>query len=193
MAKISYLGEIIEDQPRRANGQWRKRASKIFVFFVCTVLGLGLAASYIYFNEWYEENINREVVVNNVFATPAFAEITMEAKVAALKEDILNRLMACESAGHTEEDGIIIFDANNAASIGQFQFQKKTVVHYYKEIYGQDITAKEAVIIALETSKARELAHDIIFKTKGGVWNWENCAKQTGIVSEIEVLKKLEQ
>lgn len=141
-----------------------------------------------HFNAWYEAE-----TIEYVAPRVAYASISMEAKVEVLKEDILDRLMACESAGHSEEDGIIIFDSNNEPSIGQFQFQRDTVVHYYGTLYGKEITRKDAVVIAVDTEKARELAHDIIFGVQGGVFNWENCAESTGIVPEITVIKKLER
>lgn len=126
-----------------------------------------------------------------VVAQPVYAGITMEAKLDVLKDDVVSRLKQCESERYTEDDGIIIFDSNNKASIGLMQFQKATVQHYAKVLYGDEITAKDAVLIALDDRRATALAKDIIFEVKGGVWNWENCAKRLNLAPEIEVLKKL--
>jgi len=115
-------------------------------------------------------------------------------KIEELKNEIVEDLRACESAGHEEEDGIIIFDSNNKASIGTLQFQKATVIHYYKVLYGKDITPKEAVIIALDNQKSGDLAKDIIFQTKNMVGkDWVNCNKKLGLDSRVMVIKKLEQ
>ena len=114
-------------------------------------------------------------------------------RLEALKDDVVARLMQCESAGYTEDDGIIIFDTNGKASIGPAQFQKKTVVHYYKTLYGKDITLKQAVEIALDRTKAAQLAGDIIFTTDKGIDNWINCDKKLGLSAEIKIIKKLSQ
>lgn len=57
-------------------------------------------------------------------------------------------------------------------SWGVMQFKLTTVMHYYEELYGEKITQKEALLIALDDEKARALARDIIFEVEGGVWNW---------------------
>lgn len=177
-------------QSRNPGATYGGRKRKWILFFgLLTVL----VASYPAFEQWYAHNqVSFEDEITFV-AQPVFAGVTMEAKFDGYKESILDKLQACESAGHSDADGIIIFDANNEPSIGQFQFQRKTVQHYYKTLYAQDITRKEAVIIALDTEKARDLARDIIFKVKGGVFNWQNCANSTGIIPKIEVIKELEK
>jgi len=83
-------------------------------------------------------------------------------------------LESCESAGFSEEDAPIIFDSNNKASIGVFQFQKATIIHYFKTLYKEDITPKEAVMIALDEKKSRQLAEDIVFSS--GLSDWKTCA-----------------
>ena len=112
--------------------------------------------------------------------------------IEQIKNKALDEIQACESAGHSEEDGIIIFDSNSKASIGQYQWQKTSVQHYYKTLYGQTISSKEAVIIALDTEKARKLTHDVIFTTEKGWTNWTNCGKKIGIVKTLELLKQLQ-
>ena len=136
-----------------------------------------------HFSAWYGSEVS--------YVAPVYAGVNMEGKVEAMKEDILNRLMACESAGHSEDAGIIVFDSNKEPSVGQLQFQRDTVRHFYKVLYDQEITRKDAVMIALDTAKARQLASDIIWKVDGGVYEWANCARKTGIVPEITTIKKL--
>ena len=131
-------------------------------------------------------------------STTIFAENIVEVdvtpqKIESLKEDVVTRLQKCESAGHSEEDGIIVFDSNNKASIGQLQFQKNTVMHYFKTLYGKDISSKEAVLIALDTEQARKLAKDIIFTTDNMVSDWLNCDKKLGLTPEVKLIKKLEK
>lgn len=114
-------------------------------------------------------------------------------KIDEIKDEAVNGIMKCESAGHTEGDGIIIFDSNNKASIGQFQFQKATVIHYYKTLYNTDIDAKEAVLIALDTDRARKLTKDVIFKTDKGYTNWVTCSDKIGMKATLNVIHTLEK
>lgn len=118
---------------------------------------------------------------------------SLPSKVEELKRDVITRLAACESAGFTEDDGILVFDTNAKASIGVLQFQKTTVIHYYKTLYNKDITAKEAVLIALDKEQAFKLASDVIFTTSKGLTNWVNCTSKLGLQGEVDVIKKLSQ
>ena len=123
----------------------------------------------------------KEVIVDN-----------LTGKINELKAEILSQLKGCESAGYSESDAPIVFDSNNKASIGSYQFQKATVLHYYKTLYNLDITPKEAVLISLDDIKAGNLASDIIFKTEKGISNWHNCDKKLGLKAQINLIKKLE-
>jgi hypothetical protein len=114
-------------------------------------------------------------------------------KIENAKDDVINRLAQCESGGHKADDGILVFDTNNKASIGELQFQKDTVRHYVKKLYGKDITGREAVIWALDTGKARQLAKDIIFTTENGVGaDWVNCDRWHGLSARVELIKEFE-
>lgn len=112
-------------------------------------------------------------------------------KIEKLKDQVVADLAKCESGGHNEDTGIIVFDSNDRASIGQLQFQKATVIHYMKTLYGKDITGKEAVMIALDTEKASALAKDIIFKDSKGWRNWFNCETKLGLGAKVEIIKEL--
>lgn len=116
---------------------------------------------------------------------------TLNDKIDEIKEEALDALKACESSKYGEDDGIIIFDSNNKASIGLYQFQKATVIHYYKTIYDKDITPKEAVLIALDESRSRQLAKDIIFGVKNGEGNWYNCSQKIGLSQTVSIVNKL--
>lgn len=111
-------------------------------------------------------------------------------KIEALKNDVVGRLIKCESEGHSEADGIIVFDVNRVPSIGQFQFQPKTVQHYVREIEGRAITGKEAIEIALDTERAAGLAKKIIFE-RDGTRHWHNCATKLGLYREVKLIQKL--
>lgn len=115
----------------------------------------------------------------------------LPAKIEQLKAEVLDTLKNCESRTHTESDGLIVMDSNNELSIGLFQFQILTVQHYYKSIYQQEITRKEAVEIALNEQKSRQLANDIIF-TAQGIRNWANCATKHELNQKVAFIKNLE-
>jgi hypothetical protein len=112
-------------------------------------------------------------------------------KIEELKDDVIARLAKCESAGHKEDDGIIIFDSNNQASIGQLQWQIKSVQHYEKVLHDRSITRKEAVLLALDTERASALAEEVVFETEKGLSNWLNCANMLGLAAEVKVIKRL--
>jgi hypothetical protein len=101
------------------------------------------------------------------------------------------KLRACESGGAKDPEGLIVFDSNKVASIGSLQFQVKTVIHYYKTLYGKDITNKEAINIATNDSLAIPLAKDIMFKSKNLANDWFNCSKKLGLESEIKIIKSI--
>lgn len=113
-------------------------------------------------------------------------------KIKEFKSDFLATLKTCESGGKTEDDAPMILDTNNKMSIGLYMFQIDTVIHYYKTLYGKDVTRKEAVEIALDEEKAGKLAHDIIFTTEKGPREWVNCFKKHGLVEDLKVIEKLE-
>lgn len=118
----------------------------------------------------------------------------LNSKIDSLKDDVVAQLMSCESGGHKEEDGIIIFDSNNKASIGQAQFQVNTVIHYSKLLYGKTVTRKEAVLIAIDKDRAAQLTKDIMFKTKNMAGkDWVNCNKKLGLDAQILMIKRLEK
>lgn len=112
-------------------------------------------------------------------------------KVDMLKADVVNQLKSCESNGYKEKDGLIVFDTNQKPSIGKLQFQVKTVVYYYSKLYGKTITNKEAIEIALDESKASDLAKDILFKVDNGSGEWFNCSKKLGLQNQINIINKL--
>ena len=123
----------------------------------------------------------------------AVVKDTLTDKVVQLKGEVLDTLQSCESGGYTNEDAIIIFDSNKEASIGQYQFQRKTVIHYYNTLYGKEITPKEAVLIALDDEKARDLAEDIIFQDSKGVGNWWVCSKKYSLQAKVDLIKSLQE
>lgn len=176
--KIFYNG-------RRIDGKFDSFKAKVRRFFNIVVFytKISAVALGIFFLGAFTFSTNR---------SEAYTVDNTPAKLEQLKADVISKLASCESAGHSEEDGIIIFDSNKVASIGQLQFQTKTVQYYYKKLYGQTITSKEATLIALDYDKASKLASDVIFRDGGNPEkDWYNCSRKLGLKAEVDVINKL--
>lgn len=159
-----------------------------------SVIGLGLIGVGMIFATFSLQNS----VQAEVIRVPQAVDHTPR-RILELKKDLVARLMACESAGHKEEDAIIIYDNNKAGtlkgktvfSLGQLQWKVSTIQHYVNLRDNKQITQKEAVLLALDTDQASELALWTIFETEGGVYNWKNCSDKHGLAAEVTILKKL--
>lgn len=122
---------------------------------------------------------------------------SLQEKIYELQNEVLDTLTACESGGASESDGLVTFDPNpnnpkvQKASFGLYQFKQSTVIHYYKVLYGKDITGKEAIDIAMNEKTSRQLTSDIIFKTNNGLDNWYNCAVNKNLYQEVKLIKKI--
>lgn len=168
------------------------------------VVALGAAAYGGYYLAQKESTIyvdNRAEIEEAVEETARRYEAQLEQHKGDLKEvisqlqhDLIARLQRDESGG--EASGGDVFYANDPRSDlrgtcttiggkrniecdswGVMQFKLTTVMHYHEVLYGEKITQKQALIIALDDDQARALASDIIFKVEGGVWNWSAAYK----------------
>lgn len=155
---------------------------KTIIFILVTVTAI-LSAGYL-----IEIKTPAEVIRTTEYIT---ADNDLKAKIIELKSEVLDKLKKCESGELTEDSGLIVFDSNKVASIGLYQFQVKTVIGYYKALYGKDITGKEAIEIALSEEKSRKLAEDIIFGEKDGINNWYNCKNKNNLSENITWINKI--
>jgi len=130
--------------------------------------------------------------IRTVIETKTITIDNLQDKIIELQDEVVSTIKSCESKGVSEEDALIIFDSNKKASIGNFQFQVATVQFYYKKLYNRVITPKEAVLIALDTAKAQELAKDIVFKGSNKANDWYNCSKKFNIDSKLDIINKLQ-
>lgn len=169
---------------RNAKGQF---ARKVFIRSGF-IIAIGLLGTAVLADHW----VGREL--SAVVATPVYAGITMEAKVAMTKDELVESLAKqCETKSAAEPDATIILDTNNQMSIGAFQYQIKTVQQYEKQLYGKDISRVEAIKIAINHQEAAALTTDILFKVPGGWKNWLTCASNLDLPVQIDLLKKLEK
>lgn len=136
---------------------------------------------------------NLTVKTEVVYAEDTSHQMFQE-KIESLKQGVVDQLMACESAGYKEEDGLIVFDSNAKASIGNAQWQVASVIHYVKLLRSKDITKKEAVLLALDRKEAGELAKQVMFETKNMAGrDWVNCDRKLGLDNQIKLIKQLEK
>lgn len=162
---------------------------KIIKITSITLLALATLSSLIYIA--YRTS-KPTIEIRTVTTTKDISSIQYQAKVDTLKAEVVALLRACESSGFKETDGLIIFDSNKVASVGTLQFQKKTVIYYYKTLYGKDISGKEALLIALDDTLSGQLATDIMFTTKNKAGkDWYNCTVRHNLDAKIDIINKL--
>ena len=177
------------------------RKTKLAAFFTLIVAGAWIVLIFHpVFSAWLDKqnaagelNYVSEIIPSIPVAHAGVTqESKYEAKIEELKNSVLDRLAKCESGGKKEEDGITILDTNNVGSYGPFQFQRKTVMFYEEKRTGKPINGRDAIILALQGDKARELASWIIFETKAGVaQDWVNCDRANGLQKEVDLIKRL--
>lgn len=188
---------------RDENGKFVKKISwKVKGYLFLTFLVGVMTVSHIYVEPLIDQandetrkmldKVSKEV---SYVAAPKVeaAEIAPD-KIEKAKDKVLDELAKCESGGIKEEDGITILDSNNVGSYGPFQFQRKTVMHYYKQMTGEKINGRDAIILALKREEAQKLAKYIIFQTKAGVaQDWVNCSRIHGLQAKVDLLKSIEE
>lgn len=135
-------------------------------------------------------------------AHPVLAEVEVDnshiilaQKIETLKNAVVTDVGPnCESKGRkTSTDPVIILDTNNKASIGVMQWQVSSIIHYYKTLYKRDLSAKEAVLVALDDEKAMALAKSVMFDTKNKASkDWYTCANKMNADARIDIIKSLE-
>lgn len=173
--KVSWNGKRLKDvYPYATKWQVVKYRVKRLVR-KCLIVSLGMAIVY---GAFLVGQASRPIEIKA-------EQDTLGLKVNELKGALLDQLKACENG----EGAVIVFDSNKKASVGSYQFQIDTVKHYYKAFYGQELSTKEAVLLALDDEKARDLASKIIFE-KNGLNNWYNCSKK-GLEVQLTVINKI--
>lgn len=158
-------------------------------------IAVGVLGGFIYAGEiWVPKKIEQYSAPEVSVQTIDKSDEMFAAKIDVLKDQVIEELAKCESGGRREEDGIVILDSNDKGSYGPLQFQRKTVMHYYKMMTGNEINGRDAIILALQGDKARELAKYVVFSTNSGVAkDWVNCSKWHGLQSKVDMIKSMEK
>jgi hypothetical protein len=168
----------------------------IIISAVVSVVALGTLIAGNYALDWVDKEI--KLIKDSEFNKAQNhwineADNMFEGKINALKNELVYQLKGCEGGKATEDDALIIFDTNKKASIGQWQFQIDTVIYYYKKLYGESITRKQAVLIALDEAKSAELAERVLFEEPKGYTNWAICSAKHDIQKQIALIKKMDK
>lgn len=194
MEKITYMGKQLWPKPkiytaRQINGQYRRQYSKYPVAIVGMMAMGGLMFSGTQGVTKMVDNQKEESV--KVIQMVDLGRL--ERKIAELKTEVVETIAKCESGGRNEEDGIVVLDSNNVGSYGVMQWQRKSVMHYYEKRYDQKISGRDAILLALNAEKAKDLAEWVIFETPNGWRNWIICSQKNDIASKVGFIKILEK
>lgn len=174
--KIRVMGKLIRDDEGKF-AKRKKRFATVKKFCLLSFTGFVLYTA-------------GGILQPRAIATPVLFD-NLTPKVEELKDSIVEDIRNCERSNYNENDAPIILDTNKKMSIGTFMYQKTTVQHYYKTLYGKNITGKEATLIALDEPKARELTYDIIFKDSKGWRNWFNCGVKIKVEGRLQTINEL--
>lgn len=174
------------------------KAMRLFKRVMITLFLVSFGVGSIYGGYKLGEKSNVQVVMAQTEVD--VTDVRFSRKVDELKMKLVDELMACESGGYTDADGLITFDPHrldktlkNAPSIGKLQFKVDTVIHYQKTLYNVVSSPTEAIKLALDTERAKILAKDIMFKSSKKAGDWLNCANKLDLNKKIDLIKSLEK
>ncbi len=188
--KVFFNGERLRDvYPHATRYQlFKYRAAKFFRKIVITSAALAILALTYFIGT---KGAGHEIVA--VVAQPAYAEETMEGKVDALKEKLLDEMVNCENPTHVlvnpDDNKAGTLPLKDKVSIGDLQFKLSTIQHFHKTLTGTTLTDREALMLGLDSQKARELALNAWINIKGSINQW-TCASQS-MKEKIEVIRFL--
>ncbi len=118
----------------------------------------------------------------------------LETKIVELEDEILAKLASCETGAVKEPGAALIFDSNEEASVGKFQWQVKSVQWYVSVFYEKDIDRRDAILIALDAHpeiSLTDLTKKVLFEDEKSWRNWWNCSQKHGLEVQVEMVKKL--
>lgn len=129
----------------------------------------------------------KEVVLDN-----------LAGKIDQLKGELIKDIYDIERGGKTEDDALITWDPNpnhksvEIASIGSCQWKIPTLQESYLKHYGETLTRKQAVLIALDDEKCKEVMTKVIFGEENGWKKWFNSGVKVKASERLAVIKSLE-
>jgi flagellar basal body-associated protein FliL len=184
---------------RDNEGKFAKRSGVKSLITAIVLIAVGMSITMYYYYK------NPTVITDTV--TKDISSEMFAQKIDTLEKALVDGLYQCESAGYKESDGLVTFDPTDAQyekikgkqhfvtkdemSYGGLQLKPSTVIYYSKSLYNKTVTVKDAIILAFDDQKAKQLTQDIVFKTKDGWKNWLNCSNKMSLESQIQAIKKI--
>jgi hypothetical protein len=171
-----------------------KKVAITGVIIIAIIAGIGLYITKLNGDVAYNRNraMTLEAKNSDLTSRIAEAEVLSAEKVESLKNKLIDDLGVCETLGVAEPDATIILDSNNEMSIGNYMFQIKTVQHYVQKFENRKISRVDAIRIAIDHDKAKELTKRILFTEKQGYKNWFNCAGKLGLSGKISLVNSIQ-
>lgn len=212
--KLSYMGKELRDIYPHASWfqvmrfKFNKFMEKVIAVSACIALFVGML-----YGAFKTGQATVQSSVTHANEVIDNSDKLFSQKIDALKNSIVDELMACEGATYNEDSGLVTFDPTDAQfakmlnsgekktivdkgemSYGILQFKKSTVIYYVKMQTGKTITGKEALLIALDKDESSKLAKFVMFETKSKAsGDWKNCARAKGLDGKIDLIKQLEK
>lgn len=188
MVKYYYMG-------KRFNTPWQVFVEKVKRFLGLCVIGIvvaGVIVSIALIGRAINPKIiyevkEKEVVLDN-----------LASKIDQLKGELIKDIYDNERAGRTEEDALITWDPNpnhksvEIASIGSCQWKIPTLQESYLKHYSITLTRKEAVLLALDDEKCKEVMTKVIFNEENGWRKWFNSGVKVKASERLAIIKSLE-
>lgn len=166
------------------------------------VLGGGLLTNnYEFLNTWF----TKENVLTYVAPEMVYADTIKSRTVEQMKEDLIGIIWHEESGKFVPKEGEILptFDPAESEyascikrggrmplyciSYGPMQIKISTLMGFSKQVYGREITQKEARDIAEDLERAQDFFLQCSIKVKGCVYHWTKAKEHK---MEIETLIK---
>jgi hypothetical protein len=169
--------KMVRRQLRLSNGRFASKLPRILFYTFAIILVFIFAYASKHSTKIEYKEVEKVIVLN-----------TTQQIIDSEKKDILDVLEKCESNGNVnaiawEDYGV----GKNRASFGAFMLKVGTIQHFNK-----DLTDFQAIALASDTARARELSQYIIFETKDGIRNWKNCMDKHNLLSRVNFVKELE-
>lgn len=179
--------------PRKNNGEFKKSPKNHkWAKRGMAVLAVTIFALAIYGDHWTSKELS-------VTVPTAYAGETMTAKVDALKIKLIDEMQGCEYTGWDQDNAIPKIDNNSKGTLptkdilsyGPMQWKISTMQRMYKQLNGVDLTNYQAILMAMDGKRAREIALDAWLNIKGSINEW-SCATEQ-MKAQVEDIRFLTQ
>lgn len=192
MKKVTYMGKQVWPK-RNKRGEYARKGTSYMPYVSGTlVVGFGvfLAMNSGLKVEYQAAPVAHAAVIST--STPE-APVTLEEKVTTLKHKLVEEMVACENPSHyltwPDDNKAHTLPLKDKVSNGDLAYKISTVQRHYKLLFGTKLSDREALELALDPVRARELAIDSWINLKGSINEW-SCATDH-MKTEVEIIREL--